>query len=244
MRRILLSAIIVIACAMQVQAQDVIYLTSGDEIKAKVSEISETEIKYHLWDNQDGPIRSMTRGSVFMIIYQDGQKELFNTVRVVDNSSQAQQSYNETTPKAKYSSTVVTPQKGDYVVTKAADWHGEYLPKIAYGKVYDPVKDKRRRRYYGDGIVFREKEFVKFLELYCGQAREYYRKGSAFGISACIVVWIAIIPAIPLMIVSGNYYGKVLPTYNSNCAGTPVNAMGSVGYIELIEANEDTDCIK
>ena len=85
----LLSAIIVIVAALQLNAQDVIYLTNGDEVKAKVEEITETQIKYKQWDNQTGPLRSFSISNVFMIIYENGQKEVFTTVK--DETSKDQQ---------------------------------------------------------------------------------------------------------------------------------------------------------
>ncbi len=244
MKKVILSAIIVIACVLQMNAQDKIYLTNGDEIKAKIEEISETEIKYHLWDNQGGPMRSLSVGNVFMIVYENGQKEVFTT-------SQQSVQYSVTTTNAdnvsvqnKVNLIVVKPEKGDNVVTKAIEWRGEYLPRIAYGKVFDPIKGKMKKRYYGDGIVFREKEFAKFIEMYCGDASTYYKRSWNYCIVGCVMIFVGIVPAIPFIILTMTNDSKVLPTYNTNCAGTPVNSMGSVGYIELIEADEDTDCIK
>ena len=243
MKKVILSAITIIACVFQMNAQDLIYLTNGDEVKAKVEEITETQIKYKQWDNQTGPLRSFSISNVFMIIYENGQKEVFTT-------SQQSVQYTVTTTNTdnvpvqnKVTAMVVKPEKGDPVVTKADEWRGGYLPKIAYGKVYDPIKGKVKKRYYGEGIVFSRKELAKFLELYCGEASTYYKRYWNYGISGCIMA-ILIVPAIPFIILSETNGSKVLPTYNTNCAGTPVNAMGSVGYIELIETDEDIDYIE
>jgi hypothetical protein len=40
-----------------IKAQDNITLKNGDEVKAKVIEINETEIKYKNSENQEGPTR-------------------------------------------------------------------------------------------------------------------------------------------------------------------------------------------
>lgn len=243
MKKVLLSAIIVIATVLQIQAQDVIYLTNGDEVKAKVEEVTETQIKYKQWDNQSGPMRSLSVGNVFMIVYENGQKELFTTTQQSVQYTVTTTNTDNVPVQNKATVVVVKPVEGDCVVTKAEDWRGEYLPKIAYGKVYDPVKGKMKKRYYGDGIVFRKKEFAKFLELYCGEASTYYKRANTFGTCGLILA-IFVVPAIPFAILCGINETKYLPTYNSNCAGMPVNSIGSVGYIELIEADEDTDCIK
>ena len=56
---------------------DVITTREGDEIEAKVLEISETSIKYKLVNHMEGPIRSIAIEKVFMIKYGDGTKEVF-----------------------------------------------------------------------------------------------------------------------------------------------------------------------
>jgi len=61
-------------------AQDIIYKTDGNEIKAKVIEIYESSIKYKNFDQQEGPIRNISQSQVFMIKYQDGKTEKFTTI--------------------------------------------------------------------------------------------------------------------------------------------------------------------
>jgi len=70
-------------------AQDVIVKTSGDEIQAKVIEITNDEIKYKDFDHQDGPIRNIKKSVVFMIIYENGDRE---TITPDEDKIQAEQS--------------------------------------------------------------------------------------------------------------------------------------------------------
>ena len=51
----------------------------GSEIKAKVLEITDKEIKYKNFDFQNGPTRYISISEVFMITYENGQKEVFST---------------------------------------------------------------------------------------------------------------------------------------------------------------------
>ena len=60
------------------QNSDIIILTDGSEIEAKVMEIGETEIKYKRMDNLDGPSYIMNTGRIFMIKFKNGTKELFH----------------------------------------------------------------------------------------------------------------------------------------------------------------------
>ena len=59
-------------------AQDIILKQDGTEIKAKVLEITDQQIKYKDFDFQNGPIRNINIPDVFMITYENGQKEIFD----------------------------------------------------------------------------------------------------------------------------------------------------------------------
>jgi len=59
-------------------AQDVITKISGEEIKAKVMEVGINEIKYHRFDNLTGPVYTMQKSDVLMIVYEDGAKDVFD----------------------------------------------------------------------------------------------------------------------------------------------------------------------
>lgn len=57
---------------------DKIILMNGDEIKAKVTEITETTVKYKKCDNLDGPIYTKPKSKIFMIQYANGTKDVFS----------------------------------------------------------------------------------------------------------------------------------------------------------------------
>ena len=62
------------------KAQDVITLKSGEEIKAKVTEVSATEVKYKRFDNLDGPTIVIEKQDVFFINYENGTREVINSI--------------------------------------------------------------------------------------------------------------------------------------------------------------------
>jgi hypothetical protein len=72
-----------------VKAQDVIFKNDKTELKTKVSEITETGIKYKKWDNIDGPVYTISRSEVFMILYSNGQKEIIKPATVNETGNQA-----------------------------------------------------------------------------------------------------------------------------------------------------------
>jgi hypothetical protein len=62
-----------------VKGQDVIIKKNGDEIKAKVEQVLDTEIKYRRSDNLTGPVYSISKAEVFMIRYENGAKDVFDS---------------------------------------------------------------------------------------------------------------------------------------------------------------------
>lgn len=57
--------------------QDLIIDNDKNEIKSKVIEITAEVIKYKKYEQMEGPIRNIKIDDVFMIIYEDGTRELF-----------------------------------------------------------------------------------------------------------------------------------------------------------------------
>ena len=58
-------------------SQDIIVKKNGEEIKVKTIEISNDNIKYKDFNNQDGPIRNIYTNNVFMVKYENGTKDVF-----------------------------------------------------------------------------------------------------------------------------------------------------------------------
>ena len=56
----LFSAVVLMAIAcVSAWSQDLITKRTGEDIKAKVTEVGQTEIKYKKYDNPDGPVYSI-----------------------------------------------------------------------------------------------------------------------------------------------------------------------------------------
>jgi hypothetical protein len=62
-----------------VSAQDIITLKNGDEIKAKVQEIGLSDVKYKKFENANGPTYTLLKTEIFMIKYENGEKDVFTT---------------------------------------------------------------------------------------------------------------------------------------------------------------------
>lgn len=61
------------------RAQDVIVLKSGDEIQAKIVQVTDNDVSYKKFDYQDGPTFVVSKDKIFMIKYADGTKDVFST---------------------------------------------------------------------------------------------------------------------------------------------------------------------
>lgn len=56
---------------------DIITFKNGEEVKAIVTEVGTSEVKYKKCDNKNGPIYSVKKSEVFMIKYANGSKDFF-----------------------------------------------------------------------------------------------------------------------------------------------------------------------
>ena len=110
--------------AIAVNAQDVITLKNGDQITVKVSEISNTEIKYKRFDNLEGPTIAIAKSEVFAINYENGTREVINVVT-------------ESTPIAK--TPVVKEVASPVVQTAPASVSGPHGKNFYMGIWLDPL---------------------------------------------------------------------------------------------------------
>jgi len=79
MKKIISTTLLVLFALGICFSQDVITKKSGDEIQAKISEITTTQVKYNRFDNLNGPVYSIDLSDVLMIKYDNGTKGLSNT---------------------------------------------------------------------------------------------------------------------------------------------------------------------
>ena len=85
MKRLLLTLLTLVS--LTTFAQDIIICRNGDEISSKVLKVSKTEVEYKKWTNQDGPAYTIEKAEVFMIKYQNGDKDVFKEAPAAQTSS-------------------------------------------------------------------------------------------------------------------------------------------------------------
>ena len=73
--------ILLIFCVNTILAQDLMIFKNGDEKEVKILKISTSEITYKKWSNKSGPEYTIDLSDIFMIKYQNGDKDVFNNVK-------------------------------------------------------------------------------------------------------------------------------------------------------------------
>lgn len=69
-------------------SQDMITKKTGEDISAKVLEVTSSEVKYKKTDNLEGPIFSILKSEVLIIRYKNGSKDVFNETTVSDKKNE------------------------------------------------------------------------------------------------------------------------------------------------------------
>lgn len=101
---------------LNVSAQDVIVKRNGDELQCKILEVSKSEVKFKRWSNQDGPTYTEKKADIFMLKYENGEKE-----EVAYES-----------PEATPSSYVTT--SSEFIFSEPAPISNVYLDYTSHGK--------------------------------------------------------------------------------------------------------------
>lgn len=87
MRKII--AFLLLLSSGQIFSQDVIIKRNGEELKAKVVELTETTVKYKPEDNLDGPIYNIPKSEVFKIKYATGKSDFLGNVEPTEKKVDA-----------------------------------------------------------------------------------------------------------------------------------------------------------
>lgn len=84
MKKIITCFIATFFVANSMFSQDVLTKKTGDDIKAKVLEVTTTEVKYKKFDNLNGPVFSILKSELLLIRYENGSKDVFNDSKKVE----------------------------------------------------------------------------------------------------------------------------------------------------------------
>ena len=121
-------------------AQDKITLLNGTEIISKLNEISDTEIKYKLFDNQNGPDRILLKKDIFSIKYENGKIEVYNSGNLNSENPNANPGIN-LNDNSKFDS-----DKSDFAKKKLKKFEGPRIGAtyVDYGTVRDYLNSENK----------------------------------------------------------------------------------------------------
>jgi len=79
--------VVTMICFIGVNAQDILTKKTGEDIKAKVLEVTTNEIKYKLFDNLNGPTFVVLKSDLIMLRYENGTKDIYNQTNKANQAS-------------------------------------------------------------------------------------------------------------------------------------------------------------
>lgn len=91
-------------------AQDQIYKKDSTLIEAKILEIYPSEVRYKLFSYQDGPVISLAKSEIRMIIYQNGMREEYNQPSIPQDTMLQKQQVNDDPDEELFNRLVSTKQ--------------------------------------------------------------------------------------------------------------------------------------
>lgn len=96
-RNLLLSVIFFLSINIftSLWSQDIIIMRDGSEMNAVVTEIGTNEVKYKKFDNRNGPTYSVSKNDIFLIKYQNGEKDIFEETDAKQEAKNEKDSYQQ-----------------------------------------------------------------------------------------------------------------------------------------------------
>jgi hypothetical protein len=122
------SLLLLVLCAFTAfaWADDTIYLKNGEEIKAKVSKIGTSSIEYKKITNLDGPTYELLKNDILMVIYENGEKEIFQNQPTYPSYSNSNAGYFENN---------VPFGTVEYEGDKILSYNGNYISEDQYVEI-------------------------------------------------------------------------------------------------------------
>lgn len=119
MKKITFTLLCLAITVLAANAQDIIVKRDGSEIKANVIKVGSTEVEYKKFGNPSGPTYTLLKSEIFMIKYQDGDKDVFDQKqtsgsRDTTNSGQYNANFDHKNPWLAFLFSCLYPGIGQY----------------------------------------------------------------------------------------------------------------------------------
>ncbi|GHT10263.1 hypothetical protein FACS189415_8000 [Bacteroidia bacterium] len=140
MKKIIFAFFLLASTVSVINAQDIITQKNGDEIKAKVLEVGANDVKYKKFGNESGPTYTLSKSEIFMIKYENGEKDMFEKTAATPATTSATTSAANST--ANSSVRTISPSQNS---NGNQNQNQNTLPKVAQER-------DSRKGYIGGGI--------------------------------------------------------------------------------------------
>lgn len=95
MKNLIILSILIFITSNFAIGQDIITKKTGEDIEAKVIEITIDEVKFKKWNNLDGPIFGIYKSDVLIIRYKNGTKDIFSSESKSDQNITSEPSFSK-----------------------------------------------------------------------------------------------------------------------------------------------------
>lgn len=164
-------------------AKDIIVLNSSDSIKAKILEVTPTEVKYKKMNYLDGPTFVILKSDIRTITYGNGDVESF--VQKEEKNVAVDSTSNSATASANVNTTASVSASASANDSATATVSASTLPPIDSEKSNSvkeepsyPMLDRINGQYVLGDMVMDKKEYGNFLYANCPIAYEKWQSGS------------------------------------------------------------------
>ncbi|MBO6075280.1 MAG: hypothetical protein J6P74_09150 [Paludibacteraceae bacterium] len=137
-------------------AQDLIITRDGQRLEAKVLEVSNAEVKYKEFNNQDGATFILRADEINTVVFENGSVKVFNAPSQTQSQNQTLSQANDKQPAAAVEEPAVVE---------------ETLPQVPLFTMDDDI-------YYLGDRRFTEAEYLAFVQENCQPAYEAFMKGA------------------------------------------------------------------
>jgi len=152
-----LLTILALFTAFSASAQDIMYLMNGDTMTINVFEVSESDVKYKLL-NQDNPSYVMSKAKIYMVEYANGRKEVFAS----DNKSKSDSEKAVSKKEITELETQYRRRKGGGIAGTIIGTIGVLATTTAFAdgiikmqsRTDEELKDKSRNQAIASGAIF------------------------------------------------------------------------------------------
>jgi len=128
MKKLLLFFTVLLSDYNLVSAQDYIVKTNADIIKGKVESVEQSEIKYKKFENIDGPVYSVLKKEVYVVVYANGLIDTITNINSAKNNSISSNKTNEQTKTP-----IVAPSPKEDNTDKYNQYMRAYKRNIGWG---------------------------------------------------------------------------------------------------------------